>query len=234
MKIGKEDIRAVVRRVLAYYMRKKYSGDVSGRILFLVPAYPIGIADALAELELYGEADQTDLLLEERTPGIAASGEQRIFCGWKEEDAGSVLAGLPGYSRLVIYSPSLDFLGSLRKGEEKDLFTRIALYFIMAGRETVARLPYRIGELAAGRFSRSVREMKEDLEDMGVVFVEQSPARPESAGGEDGEAYEFVTEELLRELYSKGVRQIRTAEKAVITPLAKEYAGDNKIKLITL
>ena len=49
MLISKEELGTIVKRVLLYCLRKKSMHLDYGRMLFLVPEYPIGLKEVISE-----------------------------------------------------------------------------------------------------------------------------------------------------------------------------------------
>ena len=64
MKISRDEISTLVRRVLMYYIRRKEREKEDGRVLFLIPEHPIGLDEVIGEYRLYGELDALDLFYE--------------------------------------------------------------------------------------------------------------------------------------------------------------------------
>ena len=64
-KFSKSEIGEVIRRVITYYLRKRELGLERRKELFLIPKFPAGLQELLAEFELYGELESVDFLLEE-------------------------------------------------------------------------------------------------------------------------------------------------------------------------
>ncbi len=47
MKISRDEISTLVRRVLMYYIRRKEREKEDGRVLFLIPEHPIGLDEVI-------------------------------------------------------------------------------------------------------------------------------------------------------------------------------------------
>ena len=217
MKISRDEISTLVRRVLMYYIRRKEREKEDGRVLFLIPEHPIGLDEVIGEYRLYGELDALDLFYEGRSG---------------QENTSHVLSILPRYQKLEIYAPPLNFLRMLKDGEESSLFIRIALYFLMVGKEVNVRLPYVTGVLPEGRFGKSVKDMLCDLWDMRVSFAGLTPEFGEMVSMKEQQQVDFITESRVEEFYARGCRQIHAARNAVVTPLALERAKELNIQII--
>ncbi len=233
MKISREEISTLVQRVLTYYIRRKKREEEAGRILFLIPEYPIGLSDVIGEYELYGELGILDLFLEQKSMDFANASGVRIFCKERKEDVGHILSSLTQYQKLEIYAPSLDFLRMLKNGEEHSLFIRIALYFLMTGKEVIVRLPYAADTVPEGRFGKSVKDLLHDLWDMGISFAGLNPGFGEMVSLKEQKTADFITQSSVDKLYMQGCRQIYAARNAVVTPLALERAKELNIQIIT-
>ena len=160
-KFSKSEIGEVIRRVITYYLRKRELGLERRKELFLVPRFPVGFQELLAEFELYGELESVDFLLaEEGLEALNITG-CRLFYIYDKRDVSYILNGLTAYEKLEIYAPSLDMLRALKEGKEADLFTRISIYFLMSGKPVMVRLPYDINGSFGGAFGRITRELKE-------------------------------------------------------------------------
>lgn len=226
MKISKEEIREVVRRVLTYYIRRKeYSGNEE-RSLFLIPLYPVSLNEVLLEYELYGGLEKVDFVLEDHGLMIPELKDRRVFCAENREDIGKIFQSLTQYERLEIYSPSLNFLRAVKEGKEENVLIRITLCFLLMKRPVTVRLPYRAEELPEGRFGKEVRDMQADLWDMGISFggLHSGIGVIQKEAMED--RLELVTEEVVEEAYAGGCRELTLSRSAVITPLGMERAKE--------
>lgn len=222
MKINREEINEIVRRVLTYYIRKKSSGERK-KTLYMIPAFPVGLEEVLAEYELYGESEDMDFILEENFADAALHGKA-VFYKEEPADMRHIFRLLTTYKRLEIHTPSIDFLRSVKDGREEDSFVRIALYFLMMHKSVIIREPYRQEELPEGRFAREVKEMQSDLWDMGATFTGLGVSVGDVEAVKQELADSLITENTVTDAYEKGRREILTAENAVITPLALEKA----------
>lgn len=231
-KFSKSEIGEVIRRVITYYLRKKELNLERRKELFLIPRFPVGMQELLAEFELYGELESVDFFLEEEGLEALDITGCRMYYMFDKRDVSYILNGLPAYERLEIYDPSIDLLRAIREGKERDIVVKIAIYFLMAGKPVIARLPYDMNALSGGTFGRTARELKEDLGDMGMIFLDLKPGisefLPEGAKGN----LALVTEEAVEQAYERGERLICAAKKAVITPLAAEKAKERGISII--
>lgn len=229
-KFSKDEIKEVVRRVLTYYLRRRELQPERRKRLFLIPRFPVGLQELLAELELYGELETVDFFLEERTEAVDITG-CRIFYLSDAGDVSYILNGLPAYERLELYDPSLEFLRAVREGKERDLMVKITLCFLLSKKPVMARLPYELAALSGGTFGRRTKELKEDLGDMGMIFLDLKPETGEFLpAGMEG-SLTLVTEEAVRQAHERGERLIFAAGGAVITPLAAEKAKECGISI---
>lgn len=229
-KFSKDEIREVIRRVLTYYLRRREFQSERRKRLFLIPRFPAGLQELLAELELYGELETVDFFLEERAEAVDITG-CRMFYLFDAGDVSYILNGLPAYERLELYDPSLEFLRAVREGKERELAVKITLYFLLSKKPVMARLPYELASVSGGVFGRMTKELKEDLGDMGMIFLDLKPETGELfPSGTEG-SLTLVTEEAVRQAHERGERLIFAAEGAVITPLAAEKAKECGISI---
>lgn len=230
-KFSKDEIREVVRRVITYYLRRRELQPERRKRLFLIPRFPVGLQELLAELELYGELETVDFFLEEEGPEAVDITGCRMFYLSDAGDVSYILNGLPAYERLELYDPSLEFLRAVREGKERDLTVKITLYFLLSGKPVMARLPYELALLSGGTFGRTARELKEDLGDLGMIFLDLKPEIGEFLPADTEGSPTLVTEEAVRQAHERGERLIFAAEGAVITPLAAEKAKECGISI---
>ncbi len=231
-KFSKDEIGEVIRRVITYYLRRREFHFERRKELFLVPRFPVGLQDLLAEFELYGELETVDFFLEEEGLEALDITGCRLYYMSDKKDVSYILNGLPVYERLELYDPSLDFLRAVKEGKEEDIAAKITLYFLMSGKPVIARLPYDMTALSAGTFGRSAKELKEDLGDMGMLFLDLKPGIEEFLPAGDDGNLTLVTEETVRQAHGRGRRLICAAKGAVITPLAAEKAKECGISII--
>ncbi|MGI6020747.1 MAG: hypothetical protein ACOX71_04635 [Lachnospiraceae bacterium] len=232
MLISKEELGTIVKRVLLYCLRKKSMQLDYGRMLFLVPEYPIGLKEVISEFELYGEESRIDFLFEREFPEITDMKCGRTFLKENEKDMAFIFSGLLEYEEVEIYAPSIDFLRQIRDGHEEDLMVRIALCFLMNGKNVVVRLPYRVEKLPAGKFSKVIKDLMEDLWDMGVTFSDLMPSLGSEAEMKTGIATGLITEEVIEEYHRRGIQKIKLMPGSIVTPLGVERAKDNNMQLV--
>ncbi len=231
-KFSKSEIGEVIRRVITYYLRKRELGLERRKELFLIPKFPAGLQELLAEFELYGELESVDFLLEEEGLEALDITGCRMFYTYDKKDVSYILNGLLAYEKLELYDPSLDMLRALKEGKETDIFTKISIYFLMSGKPVIVRLPYDIDSVSGGVFGRITRELKEDLWDMGITFLDLKPGFCEFLPAGEGGALALVTEEEVEKAYKRGKKLICAAKTAVITPLAADKAREKGISII--
>lgn len=229
---SKSEIGEVIRRVITYYLRKKELGHEKRKELFLIPRFPVGLQELLAEFELYGELESVDFLLEEEgLEALDIIGCRRFYI-YDRRDVSYILNGLLAYEKLELYDPSLDMLRALKEGKEVDIFTKISIYFLMSGKPVIVRLPYDINSVSEGAFGRITRELKEDLWDMGITFLDLKPGFGEFLPAGKGGTLTLVTEEEVEKAYRRSERLICAAKTAVVTPLAADKAREYGISII--
>ena len=227
----KEEIAAIVKRVVYYFIHKRERREAAKRMLFVVPEYPMGLAENLSEYALYGELDQYDFLLSDHYEEVTHMAKGCIYHRDNPAEMKELLSALSRYQEAEIYAPSMDFLRSLRDGHEEDMLVRVSLYFVMTEKNVVIRLPYRLERLPDGRFSKTVKDLMDDLWEMGFSFADLKPTFDSDESGRRGLVTGLVTEEIVEEYYRRGFRSIKTDSNTVITPLAAELAKQRGVKL---
>ena len=234
IKISKEEIRNVIRRVLIYYMRKPKLNQAAGKTLFLVPKIPVELGKSLSELELFGELDTIEIFMEEKNTDETASdiAWNRFLYQENKEYIRHVTSSLGSYRGLEVYAPSINFLKKIKEGVEDELFIRITLFFLMTGKPVIFREPYDSKSLPDGKFGKAMRDLMEDMWDMGISFAGLNPGLGELADIVEEEKPDVVTEEMVDKYYSMGYRQIPAAKHAVVTPLAREKAKELDIQIL--
>lgn len=231
---SKEEIANVVRRVVVYFLRKKELRGVEATVLFVVPEYPIGLFENLAEFELYGQAENLDFLIADDYKEVRCIAKGRVFVAKNTEDMKAVFSLLASYKDMELYSPSLDFLRAIRDGREEDLMVRATLYFLMSGRNVTARLPYKLEKLPDGRFSKTIKDLMDDLWEMGISFADLRPAFDTDENGKAGLVTGLVTEKIVEEYHRRGFNIIRIDDDTIVTPLAREQAKLIGVQLISI
>lgn len=226
MKISKEEIREVVRRVLIYYIRRKERLKDEERILFVIPLYPPCLDEVLLEDDLYGRLACMDFLLEDSSLMFPELKGRKVFCGDRKEDIQEVFRSIKSYRRLEVYSPPLDFLRAVRDGKEENLFVRIALCFLLSGKPVTVRQICQPEKLPEGRFGKELKDMQADLWDMGISFADLRTgiADTEDTAGE--KEAELINAETVEKAFKHGLREIGAGRGAVVTPLGMERAKE--------
>lgn len=232
MKINKEELKEIVRRVLTYYIYRRDHPENEKKTLFLIPLFPAGLHEILLEYEMYGKMEGTDFVLEEDIPGIPELADANVYCMENREDIKHIFLSLMHYQKLEIYSPSLDFLREVQAGREENLFVKITLYFLFMGRPVTVRLPYQPGCLPEGRFGKAVRELQADLWDMGISFADIHSGVSNAINAEMGQDKELITEEAVEKIFKEGFREIMVSKGTVITPLGMERAKELGIHVV--
>ena len=141
-------------------------------------------------------------------------------------------SSLGSYRKLEVYAPSINFLKKIKEGVEDELFIRITLFFLMTGKPVIFREPYDSKSLPDGKFGKAMRDLMEDMWDMGISFAGLTPGLGELADIVEEEKPDVVTEEMVEKYYSMGYRQIPAAKHAVVTPLAREKAKELDIQIL--
>ena len=227
----KEEISTIVRRVVTYFVNKRRSREAAKRILFIVPEYPLSLAESLSEYALYGELDKYDFLLSDDFEEVAKLAKGSIYHKDNPAEMKELLSVISRYQEAEIYSPSLDFLRDIKDGHEENMLVRVTLYFIMTEKNVVVRLPYRLEKLPDGRFSKTIKDLMDDLWEMGLSFADLKPTFESDESGRIGLVTGLVTEQIVEEYYRRGFRSIKTDSNTVITPLAAETAKAMGVKL---
>ncbi|MCF0145616.1 MAG: hypothetical protein HUJ73_03410 [Eubacterium sp.] len=229
--LTRDEIKTIISRVVHYFVRKRELKVRAGRVLFLVPEYPMGLKQTIMSYDLYGELDGIDFVLAKPDPDVAGICRGKIYLKDDPEDMRCVFTLLPEYEEINIYTPSLDFLRALREGREEDLMVRAALFFLMNGKVVIVRLPYRAGSLKDGRFAKQLRDLMDDLWEMGVSFSEMDPHFGDGTPEKVVLAAGLVTEDLVEEYYRRGFSKIRVDDHTIVTPLAADRAREHGIQI---
>ena len=232
MVISKEELGTIVKRVVLYCLRRKAMQEEQGRVLFMVPEYPVGLKKVIAEYQLYGEDDRVDFLFDHKFPEIAEMKCGRSFYKDNEKDVSFVFSELLEYEEIEVYAPSIDFLRQIKEGHEENLMVRIALYFLMNGNNVTVRLPYRAENLPGGRFTKAMKDLLDDLWDMGITFSELMPGFGSEAEIKTGIATGLITEEVIEEYHRRGIERIKILPGCIVTPLGAERAKDHNMQLV--
>lgn len=228
MKISKEEVKEIVRRVLTYYICRK---ECAERILFIVPLYPVGLSEMLLEYRLYGESENMDFVLEESSLMLPELKKGRVFFGDEKKDMQYIFRSIMYYKRLELYSPSLGFLNAVREGRDQNILVRIVLCSLLMRKPVIVRQPYQSGELPEGRFGKIVRDMQSDLWDMGVSFAGLH-MDTNYAGNICSEGHGLITEEAVEKAFKEGIGELDISRSSVITPLGTERAKELGIHII--
>ncbi|MBQ1515890.1 MAG: hypothetical protein IIZ51_08585 [Lachnospiraceae bacterium] len=225
----KDEIRTVVRRALRYLEFRAEDGP-PGKVLVLFPAGACEAKELIAEYVLSGYADDAVFCFEssDDIPDAARGMDDlRIVSEDRPREAGRIYGDLSRFDRVEICSPSVSFMKRLASGGD-DRMVRAASSFFMTGRPCVIRTPYRPDRLRPGRFARELKQLYEDLWDMGVSFAGMTP---EPAGRTESTA-DLVTEKDVIDAHQRNISRIICGPKAVITPLAAEAARERSIQII--
>ena len=213
MKMNKEELKEVVRRVLTYYIYRREHPENEKKTLFLAPSYPAGLKEMLLEYELYGITEGMDFVFEEDILGIPEPTGGNVYYTDNREDMKNVFLSLMQYQKLEIYWPSLDFLREVQAGREANVLVKITLCFLLIGKPVTVRQPYQPGRLPDGRFGKAVKDLQADLWDMGISFADiRSGVRVE-------QNMELVTEEAVGKIFKEGFRELTVSKGTVVTPL---------------
>lgn len=232
MKISKEELKEVVRRVLTYYICRKECAESGERILFIVPLYPVGLSEMLLEYGLYGKMENIDFVLEESYLMIPELKGGRVFCGDDRKDIQYVFRALMHYQRLELYSPSLEFLRAVKEGRDENILVRIVLCSLLMKKPVTVRQPYQPGELPEGRFGKAVKDMQSDLWDMGVSFAGLHMGIEHADNMCFEKEYGLITEYAVEKAFKEGIGELDISKSSVITPLGMERAKELGIHII--
>lgn len=231
-KFSKNEISEVIRRVLTYYLHKRENPTDRKKALFLVPKFPAGLRETISEYELYGELESIDFFVEDTESEELKSFGCKTYYVSDAKDVSNILNCLSTYKKLEIYDPSLDFLRDLKEGKERNIFIKIAIFFLMSGKPVVVRLPYDMNGIFQGAFGRATKDLKEDLRDMGIHFSGLKTDFAERLGESAGQKLDFISEEIIDQCHERGEKLIYASINAVVTPLAVERAKELDVGII--
>ena len=231
-KFSKNEISEVIRRVLTYYLHKRENPTDRKKVLFFIPKFPVGLQETISEYELYGELDSIDFFVEDTDIEELKSFGCKIYYASDAKDVSNILNHLSTYEKLEIYDPSLDFLRDLKEGKERNIFIKIAIFFLMSEKPVIVRLPYDMDHISQGVFGRAAKDLKDDLCDMGIHFSGLKADFAELFRESAGQKLDFVSEEVINQCYERGEKLIYVSINAVVTPLAVERAKELSIGII--
>lgn len=231
-KFSKNEISEVIRRVLTYYLKKRENPTDREKVLLLIPRFPVGLQETISEYELYGELESIDFFVEDTESEELKSSGYKAYYVSVAKDITAILNGLPTYKKLEIYDPSLDFLRDLKEGKERNIFIKIAIFFLMSGKPVVVRLPYDMNGIPQGAFGRATKDLKEDLRDMGIHFSGLKTDFAERLRESAGQKLDFISEKTVNQCYERGEKLIYASVDAVVTPLAVERAKELDVSII--
>lgn len=220
MVLSKEELNAIVRWVVTYYLERKKASGAGRKNLIIIPRDSIGTGRYIEECELSGKLKHSHILAD--SPLEKAEDMCPVSCKGNAREVDTLLEQMDMFDSLELYCPSINLIKSVVSGDEGDLFSKITIYFLLNGKRVLFYLPYDFSKLPDGGFSLTLKRLLSDATDMGATLTGLYSGHCDPAV----EDMRVVTEDMVQRMFENGTRSIEASKGTIVTPLAADKAKE--------
>ena len=190
----------------------------------LVPSLVPFQEEAVKELtDAYG----TDLLFV-TFDGQFQADRQRVIAAEKESRS-RILGMIEDCSRVVLLAPPMSVMRRIAEAEDEDFLTYLFLRAHLWGKQVCIYLDFELPFFRRSKTQESISERLEALKGLGFPLVYYREAGP----AEGDSSRMLITEQDVTDAYNSGRKQISCGADAIITPLARDRAGELGVEFNT-
>jgi hypothetical protein len=143
----------------------------------------------------------------------------------EEKSEQELIAEAAGSESIVLLSPRVSMLQNMASGMDEGCLENIFVRSLLWGKNVHIMLDYTPPRYKRGTFYQKISEALDTLVEMGVAVFTYGGGE----GAKDG--LSLVTENEVTEAYRKKNTRILCAKGAIVTPAARDRAGELKIKI---
>lgn len=225
MVLSKEELKAIVRQVVTCYLEREKMHGSGMKNLIIIPKDSIGAGRFIEEYKLSGRLKSSYILAD--SPIEKAENLCPVCCKENAKEMDMLLENLDMFESLELYCPSINLIKSVVSGDEEDLFSKIAIYFLLNGKRVLFYLPYDFSKLPEGGFSLKLKRLLSDVTDMGASLTRlHAGSTHQTAEDQTEEDMSIVTEDMVRRMFENGTRSIEASKGTIVTPLAHDIARE--------
>ncbi|MDR1133874.1 MAG: hypothetical protein LBL05_06890 [Synergistaceae bacterium] len=142
-----------------------------------------------------------------------------------KESEGSLTETVASAAGVVLLAPKIGLLDSIAKGDDRDFIPYLVIRSMLWGRDVSVLLDFEPPRFRRNTFFEKLADTFAILQDMGVRLLTYKCAQ------KGAEGLCLVTEADVTEAWRSRRTEIRRAPGAIITPAAKDKAGELGIRL---
>ena len=140
-----------------------------------------------------------------------------------QESRDTILGMLTDAINVVLLAPSLELIGKIADAADDDFLTYLFVRAQLWGKKVSIYLDFDLPRFKKSKFQESISDRLKALTDLGVPLV---CYRREAVADPNGNSRTLITERDVIDAYNAGKRQIACRIDSIITPLAKDKAGE--------
>lgn len=140
-----------------------------------------------------------------------------------QESRDTILQMLTNAINVVLLAPSLEVIGKIADAQDDDFLTYLFVRAQLWGKKVSVFLDFDLPRFKKSKFQESVSDRLKALTDLGVPLV---CYRKEAVADPNGNTRTLITERDVIDAYNEGKRQIACRIDSIITPLARDKAGE--------
>jgi len=140
-----------------------------------------------------------------------------------QESRDTILRMLTDAINVVLLAPSLEVIGKIADAQDDDFLTYLFVRAQLWDKKVSVFLDFDLPRFKKSKFQESISDRLKALTDLGVPLV---CYRKEAVADPNGNTRTLITERDVIDAYNAGRRQIACRIDSIITPLARDKAGE--------
>ena len=137
-----------------------------------------------------------------------------------------LMAKVAERGRVVLVTPGIGTLARIANGDDSGFLEYLVLRALLWGREVAVLLDFQLPKFKRNTFFERIIDIADALTSMGVKLLQYR-----CAGEEAAERHVLVTQTEVDDAARQGKKAVFCAEGAIVTPLARERAGELGIEI---
>ena len=177
-------------------------------------------------LEGYGK----DLVFVAFDAGFSAEGMHVLYADTANRD--EILSILAGANNVILLAPTLSLIGKITEGSDEGFPEYLFLRARLWEKNASMFLDFELPPYKRGRFGDMVSDRLDALQHLGIPCVCYRTQNVVREMMEESETRDLITEREVMDDFKAGKSSVICRADAIITPLAREKAGDLGMEIV--
>ena len=141
----------------------------------------------------------------------------------EEESRDTILQMLMDSINVVLLAPTLELIGKIADAQDEDFLTYLFVRAQLWGKKVSVFLDFDLPQFRKSQFQESISDKLKSLTELGIPLV---CYRKDAVADPNGNTRTLITERDVIDAYQAGRRKIACRIDSIITPLARDKAGE--------